>query len=90
LSLQVAAEGREIPVTLIKPENMLAVSHPPVMRLVLLNQSKLSQLFQRYQIDDHINEASLIQFAKDFNVVPGWCTAEQLHAVFVMVNESEA
>ena len=42
------------------------------------------------QVADHVDREGLLKFAKEFNVVPGWCTAEQLEAIFVMVNESEA
>lgn len=42
------------------------------------------------QVDDHINRDSLAKFVSEFNVVPDWCTKEQLEAVFVLVNESEA
>lgn len=35
---------------LIQPKKMLALSYDPLIRLVLINQFKLNQLFTRYQV----------------------------------------
>ena len=83
-------EGRQIPIALINPSTMLAVSEKAVMRLILLNQTKINQLFAHYQVDDHVSRDKLAQFAEDFNLIPGWCSQEQLDTVFTIVNESEA
>lgn len=44
------AEGRQLPVALVSPAQMLAVSSKPLMRLLLENQAKINQVYQRYLV----------------------------------------
>ena len=37
-----------------------------------------------------IDQFSLLKFAEEFQVTPAWCTPDQLLAVFMSTNASEA
>ena len=50
---------------------MLAISFPLVMRLVLLNQSKLNQVFQRYQASHALRLHCLVLFVPKSLAVGG-------------------
>ena len=83
--------GRVVPGTLLAGTEMIAVSHPTVMRLLIRNQGSITKLFRHYaRADEEMTRQEFVQLAKDFNVVPTVCSMVQLLDVFELVNVSEA
>lgn len=82
--------GRVIPTDLVSGDQMISVSHPAVMKLILRNQSALTNIFTHYTVDGIMSWACFKDFTKDFNIVPSLLNFAQLHEIFVLVNAGEA
>lgn len=81
--------GRVIPARLLTTE-MIAVSYPPVMRLLLNNQGALERLFHAFSTEEHLSQPVFRELAQLFSITPDVLSVEDLDEIFVLVNASEA